>query len=384
MSEIKGILYANLKPFYARGQLAIKLVFADDSATMQKVIRLSLEHEGFDLRVAGDGETAYEMVLNDKPDLIIADVYMPGLDGYELCRKIKQNFGTYGIPVVLICGEMEEYDEKLGNEVGALAHITKPFKSGEFIATIRKLLSNSKDAMDSLDSLAPEKLAMLELATPAGEGASDDGAEGETLEVLAENPEIALDDDLDLNLNDDDLLEIENALKLDSNVSPKIDWEGLDSPEAGDEMWNKTLRELNPDSEPAAVAMTPPEEPAKTVAAKREKAEPSEPALSAKEMESSFRKASKQALDDFLESRAAEIFREEMSRAIESRVKDALGERIENAFREEIAKVVSESFDRAMPRLVGMMEKITMEITPKIAEQMIKTAIDQIKGGEIN
>jgi hypothetical protein len=73
-----------------------------------------------------------------------------------------------------------------------------------------------------------------------------------------------------------------------------------------------------------------------------------------------------------------------MSRAIESRVKDALGERIENAFREEIAKVVSESFDRAMPRLVGMMEKITMEITPKIAEQMIKTAIDQIKGGEIN
>jgi CheY-like chemotaxis protein len=368
--------------------LAIKVLFADDSVTMQKVMQLSLEHEGFDLKVTGDGATAYAMAIKEKPDLIIADVFMPGLNGFELCKKIKENFATTGIPVVLISGEMEEYDEQKGSEAGALAHITKPFKSGEFISTIKKLLGDKKEAIESLDSLGPEKLAMLELSTPVDEETAEsvDSGEDEELEIVADEAESAEDedddvDDLDLKL-DDELMEIENSiLNVKGDAKPAINPDDLESPESADELWNSTLRELNTEADYVAA-------PLRTVGddeiPKFSMSPKSNAPIQTHVPDAEFRDAARQAIYDFLDSNAAEIFREEMSKAIETRVKDIFETRLESAFREEISKIISESFDKAMPKMLRLIENVTMEITPKIAEQMIKTAIDQIKGGEIN
>jgi len=386
--------------------LSIKLLFADDSATMQKVVQLALEHEDFDLKIAGDGVAAFEAAHREMPDLIIADVSMPGMDGFELCKKIKNNASTMHIPFVLISGEMEEYDEKKGEEVGAVAHLTKPFKSGELMDTIRKLVENAPGAAEKPD--------MLELVATA----SDEDAEDEELEAVAIDGQIALadPDDFDLNIDDLDLqdlgsdfsleppkTEIEQPLEsapttptandaekilagvFDSvEQKPEVDLEGLDSPENEDELWNKTLRELGNDEEMkkesvetpfTAVTEEAPKQPTVAVAA---------PAISPEQLESAFRELAESAVKEFMASKASNIFREEVSKAIGEHVKEIFETQYEKAFRDEISKMIAESFGKAMPQMLGIMEKITLQITPKIAEQMIKTAIEQIKGGEIN
>lgn len=127
--------------------MSIKLLFADDSVTMHKVIQLTLESEDIDLRVANDGKEALKAVETEKPDVLIAEVAMPVMNGFELCRRIKNSQQTKHIPVILISGELEEYDEELGATVGADAHITKPFKSSEFIETVKQMAESHEKAV---------------------------------------------------------------------------------------------------------------------------------------------------------------------------------------------------------------------------------------------
>jgi CRISPR/Cas system CSM-associated protein Csm3 (group 7 of RAMP superfamily) len=168
---------------------------------------------------------------------------------------------------------------------------------------------------------------------------------------------------------------------------PAVDLEGLDSPENEDELWNKTLRELGNDEEmnKETVATRTSENP---FAAMTEEA-PKQPVMvapvvSPEQLEGAFRELAETAVKEFMASKASNIFREEVSKAIGEHVKEIFETQYEKAFRDEISKMIAESFGKAMPQMLGIMEKITLQITPKIAEQMIKTAIEQIKGGEIN
>ncbi len=321
--------------------MGIRLLFADDSATMQKVVQLALEHEDVALTIAGDGESAFEAAKRETPDVIMADVAMPGVDGFSLCRKVKANAGTAHIPVVLITGEMEEYDDKKGEDAGAASHITKPFKSGELLATIRKLAENPKGAA--------EKPAMPELLKPK---ASD----GHDLEVVEIDSETLVGDagDLELNLDDLDLPALEPGFSPDARetgVGQTSD-SGVAAP-------------------PASVVEGPP------------KSERSEPSVDPAELERIFQELAEEAVKKFMASRAPEIFREVTSEAIREQVGGVIEARFEKAFRDEIGKTMSESIGKAMPKMLGIMEKVTQQVIPKIAEQMIKTAIEQIKGGKV-
>ena len=122
--------------------MTIKLLFADDSVTMQKVIQLTLENEDVELNVAGNGSEAIESMKEDRPDIIIADISMPEMDGFELCKEVKNSPETENIPVILISGELEKYDIEKGEAVGANGHITKPFKSEEFINSLRSYVES--------------------------------------------------------------------------------------------------------------------------------------------------------------------------------------------------------------------------------------------------
>ncbi len=102
------------------------VLVVDDTEANVDILVETLSGE-YDVRVALDGETALEDVAEDKPDLILLDIMMPGMDGYEVCQRLKQDSSTRDIPVVFLTAMVEEQDEAKGLALGAVDYVTKPF-----------------------------------------------------------------------------------------------------------------------------------------------------------------------------------------------------------------------------------------------------------------
>ena len=122
-----------------------KLLLADDSATIQKVIDLTFADEGVRVVAVGNGQDAIDQLLEMQPDIVLADVFMPARNGYEVCEYVKTNEKLKHIPVMLLVGSFEPFDEAEARRVGADDILTKPFQS------IRRLI----DRVGSLVSSAP-------------------------------------------------------------------------------------------------------------------------------------------------------------------------------------------------------------------------------------
>jgi CheY-like chemotaxis protein len=121
--------------------MAHRLLLADDSITIQKVVELVLAEEDFEIKAVGNGEDALAAVGTFNPDIVLADIEMPKINGYNLCERIKQNPQTSGIPVILLAGAFEPLDEELSASVGADDSIIKPFESQELISKINAALT---------------------------------------------------------------------------------------------------------------------------------------------------------------------------------------------------------------------------------------------------
>lgn len=121
-----------------------KLLLADDSVTIQKVVNLTFADEGMDVTSVGDGDRAVEKIEMMKPDIVLADVHMPGLNGYQVCEFVKRLPALSHIPVILLVGSFEPFDEEEARRVGADDYLTKPFQS------IRQLVSR-------VNALLPEQ-----------------------------------------------------------------------------------------------------------------------------------------------------------------------------------------------------------------------------------
>lgn len=120
-----------------------KLLLADDSVTIQKVVELILAEENFDIKAVNNGEEALSIISSYKPDVILADIEMPKMNGYQLCEKIKKDPSTKHIPVILLTGAFEPIDEELVKHVNADDYIVKPFESQELISKINAVLTTS-------------------------------------------------------------------------------------------------------------------------------------------------------------------------------------------------------------------------------------------------
>lgn len=116
------------------------IIVADDVVKNLKVIGAVLEDEGFEVAVATNGAEAVEMVEEDPPDLILLDVMMPDMDGFEACEKIKQNEKINDIPVIFLTARTETEDIVKGFRLGGVDYVTKPFKQDELLARIRTQL----------------------------------------------------------------------------------------------------------------------------------------------------------------------------------------------------------------------------------------------------
>ena len=117
-----------------------KILVVDDEVYILHILDLSLGAEGFDVITATDGEEALAKAQREKPDLIILDVMMPRLDGYETCRRLKSDPGTRDIPVLLLTARGRDEDRQRGVESGADDYITKPFSPNKLINRVSDIL----------------------------------------------------------------------------------------------------------------------------------------------------------------------------------------------------------------------------------------------------
>jgi len=111
-----------------------KVLVVDDEKSISDIIKFNLLKDGYDVEVAEDGDEALKKVYLIQPDLILLDVMLPKLDGFQVCRKIRESFNT---PIIMLTAKEEEVDKVLGLELGADDYITKPFGMRELLARVK-------------------------------------------------------------------------------------------------------------------------------------------------------------------------------------------------------------------------------------------------------
>ena len=114
-----------------------KIMVADDDSNICELLRLYLEKEGFTVTLAHDGEAAVEQFFADTPDLLLLDIMMPRLDGWQVCREIRKKSNT---PIIMLTAKGETFDKVLGLELGADDYVVKPFETKEIVARIKAVL----------------------------------------------------------------------------------------------------------------------------------------------------------------------------------------------------------------------------------------------------
>lgn len=213
--------------------MVYKLLLADDSITMQKLVELILAEEGFEIMSTSNGEEALAGIPSFQPDIVLADVEMPKINGYQLCDKIKQNTSTSRLPVILLAGAFEQFDEELAKKVGADDFIIKPFESQELIGKVHAALAISavtkeeSVASPSIKEKTPEEdlWAMEEILETAGAKTETDAGVKE--EIVLEEAVLPVTEETEL--AEVKIVEVELPSKdelkeiFEKNVRDKID-----------------------------------------------------------------------------------------------------------------------------------------------------------------
>jgi DNA-binding response OmpR family regulator len=126
------------------------VLIIEDEQTLVNNLAEKLRAEGYNVSTAMDGETGWDKVRDEKPDLIILDIMLPGLDGLSLCRMIRNESSTQYIPIIMLTARGTEVDKIVGLESGADDYIVKPFGLGELLARVRAVLRRIVPGANSL------------------------------------------------------------------------------------------------------------------------------------------------------------------------------------------------------------------------------------------
>jgi len=145
------------------------LLLADDSVTIQKVVGISFASEDIEITTVDNGRDAVAKARTLRPDIILADVVMPGMSGYEVCQAIKADPNLRHVPVLLLTGTFESFDEARAAAVGAAGHVAKPFEAQTLVDRVKQLLAAAPAARTPA---APP--AVSARSAPAPPGADDD------------------------------------------------------------------------------------------------------------------------------------------------------------------------------------------------------------------
>lgn len=121
-----------------------KVLFVDDEVDFVDIVRTRLEANNFEVTVAYDGEEALEKVKEVRPDIIVLDIVIPKINGFDVCRKLKSDPNYKDIPIIMLTARFQTNDIKFGEAVGSNAYITKPFEPQVLLNKMRELLQKDK------------------------------------------------------------------------------------------------------------------------------------------------------------------------------------------------------------------------------------------------
>jgi CheY-like chemotaxis protein len=313
--------------------LAHKVLLADDSITIQKVVELILAEEDFELKATNNGEEALGLISSFKPDVVLADIEMPKMNGYQLCEKIKQDPSTGNIPVILLTGAFEPVDEELARHVKADDILIKPFESQELISKINAALAVSAVA----------------------EGEAEEGAlEAEAVGLQ----ETAVEEDL-------------------WAMEESVNWPVEEGIEAGTEELTGFAEEADAISE--AEALT--EEIERIVI---EKIKPEEVRIGIPEVEFPSKDEIKKMLENTFEEKISPVLSSiDLKEAVLATMTPILKDSIEKILWEVapdlVEKMLKEMLKGALESLTKEVEKVIWETVPDLAETMISKEIERIR-----
>ncbi|MHC8494945.1 response regulator transcription factor [Thalassospira sp. SM2505] len=120
-----------------------KVLIAEDEETIVESLSFLMEKEGYDVRVATDGQSAIAMIARDVPDMVLLDVMMPGCDGFEVVRAVRNDTNTRLIPIMMLTAKTREVDRRKGLELGVDDFVTKPFSTRDVVSRVRALLERA-------------------------------------------------------------------------------------------------------------------------------------------------------------------------------------------------------------------------------------------------
>jgi CheY-like chemotaxis protein len=337
--------------------MAYKLLLADDSITIQKVVELVLAEEDFQIKSVSNGEDALNLLDTFKPDVVLADIEMPKVNGYLLCEKIKKNPLTSHVPVILLAGAFEPIDEKLAKEVGADDSVIKPFESQELISKINAALTMAAQGMLTGEE---EVLEAFEETVVSAEP-EDVGVEGVAeVEVFgAEGPE-------------EDLWAIEEI------PEPAEELEEFAEEAVAEEQGLEEAFDIMEEVPPAVHEFKPEsgvEERIVRTAAKT-------PVFTEAEMPSKeeFLKLFEKVIDQKVASVMSAIdLREALLSSLMPAMKDAVEKVLWEVTPELAEKVLKEILKSSVSSMATEVEKVIWETVPDLANTMISREIEKIK-----
>jgi DNA-binding response OmpR family regulator len=117
-----------------------RVVIVDDDKEVQEIVTFALSRSGFEVAVASNGQQLQDVLATNTPDLIILDVMMPGLDGYQIFDSLRKNAATLHVPIIIMTAHAENIYERISLDLGAAVHITKPFHPLELVGRVQRLL----------------------------------------------------------------------------------------------------------------------------------------------------------------------------------------------------------------------------------------------------
>jgi DNA-binding response OmpR family regulator len=355
-----------------------KLLLADDSITIQKVVELILADEGFEIKSVGDGEHAWAAIKEFMPDIVLADIEMPKMNGYQLCEKIKEDENTSEIPVILLAGAFEPIDEDLLKEVGADDYIVKPFESQELISKINAIFAEKEMLEEGVAETLEEEVELSEgetvetaeaigipetaetVGTSETESVEEWEKEELTMEPSLEPSEdtFALEEELTFEEDDETLEELEEIKAEELSLT-----EGRAA--VGEEGQEQAVQLPGTDEMKAMFR-----------AIAEEKISGVVNSLDSNEFYAAFTSSVENGMKEMLESFDLQDI---ISDSINNLMKPAIEKIILDTAPRLIEETVSDMMEELSSSLKQQVEKIIWETVPDLAETIINREVEEIK-----
>jgi CheY-like chemotaxis protein len=329
-----------------------RLLLADDSITIQKVVELILAEEDFEIKSVNNGEEALAVVSSFMPDLILADIEMPKMNGYQLCETIKKDPATNTIPVILLTGAFEPIDEELAKQVQADDFIIKPFESQELISKINAVLTISS-------------VAEAEFAEEDAVEAEAVGLEAEPVSLEEEAPaeEVSLDEDL---------WAMEETAEIPKAEGWPVEEDIAPGAEEFIQVEEETIAEIET---PAKEEMKP--RPAEKPYIAEVKAGAFEAELPSKD---EFKKYFENIVNEKMSSLVASLdIKEAVLASLMPLLKDSVEKILWEVAPDLVERMLKEMLKGTLESLTKEVEKVIWETVPDLAETMISKEIERIR-----